>query len=124
MNWSNSALSLAIRSRSRKSRNSRCSSLLLEAAQRLGAVLVERAVAARPVRRLPPGAGVPHTFGALLPSGVTFPACHSSAPYDVGQEDKTHRPPDDEAQDHQHDPGRLSELVEFRCDGHPRLTWV
>src|SRR5690242_18775857 len=97
---------------------------LLESAQRVRAVLVEGTIAAR-ARLAPPVGARTRALGALgliMPAAeaAIFPATHSSAPYGEHQDRKTNRPPEDEAEDHQRDPGGVSQFVEFRSDGHER----
>ena len=42
------------------------------------------------------------------------PASHASTPYQIGQEGQAQGPVDDEAEDHQGDPGRLAVVVHSR----------
>src|SRR6516225_2184944 len=46
------------------------------------------------------------------------PATHSSTPYHESEDGEAQRPPPDKAKNHQHDPGWLSELIEFCYDRH------
>src|SRR5215467_13332256 len=91
--------------------------LLLEPPQGFRAVLVEGAVAAR-ARRLPPSAGAAHVGAVPTIDLAMFPATHASAPNDEGQGGQTKRPPDDEAEDHQREPGAFSQLIELCNDRH------
>src|SRR5262245_7897309 len=96
--------------------------LLFEPAQGFLTIFVERPVPTRACR-LPPGPGLTHLVGLSGPaSHATFPATHSSAPNDEGQGGKADRPPDAEAEDHQRDPGRFSQLIELRNDRHRGLA--
>src|SRR5262249_24937094 len=102
-------------------------------AECFGPVLVESAVAARPAIapgaapsfgcRLHPLHALLHSFHAELPtlSTAMCPACHSSTPYQVSENHKAERPPQDKADDHQADPRRLANIVQMRCDGHDSL---
>src|SRR5262249_12258481 len=89
--------------------------LLLEAAQRLGAVLVERAVAARAPRAalaeaVHLGAHAVHLLlHAVLPAVVAAaaPATHLPAPDRDAGDDQAQRPPEDEPEDHRDDPHRV-----------------
>src|SRR5262245_13489334 len=44
---------------------------------------------------------------------ASSPTAHASAPYDVGQDRQTHRPPEEESEDHQRDPRAHAPLIEF-----------
>src|SRR5207344_2494985 len=93
--------------------------LLLEPAQRVGAVFVERAVAARAragvtPRALPEavhlGAHPVHLLlHPVLPAVVaaSAPTTHLSAPDRDAEDDETERPPEDEPEDHRDDPHRV-----------------
>ena len=128
MNWSNSVLSLAKRRRSRKSRNSRCSSSSRFRVS--AAVFVEGVIAAR--RRVVPGAATHlaahpvhlalHAFHLVLPAvgPAVISASHSSAPYGEGEDGQAQRPPGHEAEDDQRDPGGFAEFIELRGDWHCR----
>ena len=133
MNWSNSALSRAMRSRPRKSLE--LALLLLEAAQRLRAVLVEGAVAARrrrgPSRQPPPAAFAPPMRSrrrSILPCRRLIRCSYRSAPAypqpmrplqnSKGQGRQTQRPPHDEAENREGDPGSLPIFVQLRDDRH------
>src|SRR5215203_1198461 len=105
--------------------------LFFEAPQRLGPIFVEGAVAAgrrlAPAPRSAAGAGAHLLKLSLHTRHLVFPtfdavsaAAHSSTPKNKSQEDEPHRPPDHEAKDHQSDPGRKSQLVEFRGYRHFR----
>src|SRR3546814_3058775 len=72
-----------------------------------GPVLVEGAVAGRPV-----GLGLPP-----LPA-ATLPASHASTPDQIGQNGETERPEHDESEHHQADPCRLADVVEPFHDAH------
>ena len=95
-------------SRSRKSRNSRCSS-----SSRRSVSVRYSSNARLPLERgwfHQPATPAAPSAGCQRPTSRRFPATHSSAPDEVGQGRETQRPPHDEAQDHQGDPGRLSQV--------------
>ena len=58
----------------------------------------------------------------LLPAAeaAVLPRSHSSAPYKIGQDRKPGRPIGHETEDHQADPGRLAQIIQFGCDAHRR----
>src|SRR5262245_44035337 len=88
--------------------------LLFKTAQGFLAIVVKGLVAARP-RRLPPGS---RRSRRALPAAYAFPTTHSSTPNDEGEDGETDRPPPHETEDHERDPGRFSELIEFCNDRH------
>src|SRR6476661_5194135 len=105
--------------------------LVLEAAHRLGPVLVERMVAAR--GGSPPAAAtaaeaihlVAHAIHLVLqahhlvlPVRTVPTTAHTSAPDQKSQHPEPQRPPHHEAEDEQHDPGRTAQLIELCCDWH------
>src|SRR5262249_7155704 len=74
-------------------------------------------VAARPRRRMPPSPGgtrrsIPSTHAPA------FRGSHSSAPHNECQGGKTKRPPDEEAEDHERNPGWFSQLIKLCNDWH------
>jgi len=97
----------------------------LESTQRVGAIFVESAIAARARSRSPPVNATEHAIHRVLPSAhaVVVRATHSSTPNHEGEDGEAQRPPPDKAQNHQHDPGWFSELIEFCYDRHggPRV---
>src|SRR5215469_10508805 len=50
-----------------------------------------------------------------------IPATHSSTPNRESEDGEAQGPPGPKAQDHQHDPGWLSEFIDPCCDGHGEL---
>src|SRR5271166_587109 len=96
--------------------------LLLQALERLGAVIVEGLVAAPRTRRLPPGSATVSCLHPTIPVAhvAVLPAAHASAPDDEGQGGQTDRPPERETQDHEGDPGWFSQLVYLRNYRHFR----
>src|ERR1043166_3444167 len=115
--------------------------LVLEPTQRLGAVLVEGMVAARrrPLPRTAPALhAVAHAAHLLFhPLHFALPALaatttHALAPDHEGEDREAHRPPEDEPEDHNHDPGRMHEtrpvpavlriVVSTFSGGHARLA--
>src|SRR6516225_5682287 len=92
----------------------------LKSAQRVGAIFVESAIAARGRMRPPPVDPTAHAVHLVLPPAhaVMVPATHSSSPYHESQDGEAQRPPPDETENHQRDPGRLSKLVDPCCDRH------
>src|SRR4051794_28719791 len=105
--------------------------LLFQPPQGFRAVIVEGAVAAG--ARAPRIAAHPaphpvHLFlqalHFVLPTvaRAVMSASHASAPNDEGQQCQAEGPPDHEAEDHQGDPGRLSQLVELCGDRHLSLA--
>ena len=106
MNWSNSARSLAERSRSRKSRNSRCSSSSLRSVSSRYSSKATLPCAGRPSdggasRRAIPRAsrGGRGAASGPVPAAVAamLPAKHASTPFQVDQKGEAHRPEHDEA---------------------------
>src|SRR5262245_40668359 len=107
--------------------------LLLQPAQGLVAVFIEGAVAAGPhARRSAPllhpplpalALALPPLGGALAPLlHVMSSASHPSAPYEIGQDRQPDGPEHDEADHHQGDPCRPSEVVYSRYNvSHCRL---
>src|SRR6478672_8124091 len=66
---------------------------------------------------MPPSPG--RTRRSIPPSHVpAFPGSHSSAPHHECQGGKTKRPPDEEAEDHEGNPGWFSQLIELCNDRH------
>jgi hypothetical protein len=49
---------------------------------------------------------------------VVTPATHSSTPNRESEDGEAQGPPGPKAQDHQYDPGWLSEFIDPCCDGH------
>ena len=84
--------------------------LFFETPQRLGAVFVEGMVAAR---RPEPAGGVLHRMTAVGAAFTSSPTAHASAPYDIGQDRETHRPPQEESEDHQRNPCAHAPLIKF-----------
>src|SRR6185295_826057 len=112
--------------------------LLFKPTQRLAAVFIKGAVAAR--GGAPPAEPTAVARGALahtvhsvlhprhlvLPAVVAgvVPTSHASAPYQEGQDGEAERPKHDETQDHQGDPRRLAQFVQFFRDQHDRSSPV
>src|SRR5215472_13287788 len=92
--------------------------LLFQAPQGLLAIFVKGLVAARPRRRVPPSPGGTRRS---IPSSHA-PAFHSSAPHNECQGGKSKRPPDEEAEDHERNPGWFSQLIELCNDRHSGLA--
>ena len=59
-----------------------------------------------PIRAVPVAVRVPTARVLMLP------ATHASTPYEKGQDREAHGPVDEEAQDHQRNPGGLPEVVQ------------
>src|SRR5439155_12198199 len=112
--------------------------LVFEPAQRFGAILVEGAVAARGLTVGPAPAGAPgtpvarcrlhalhallHAVHAPLPAFLSMhPASHATTSYQISENDKANRPPQQKAHDHQRDPSRLAYIVQACRDSHSRL---
>src|SRR5215471_1531811 len=95
--------------------------LLFQALQGLLAIFVKGPVAARPRRRVPPSPGGTRRS---IPSShaPAFRGSHSSAPHNECQGGKTKRPPDEEAEDHERNPGWFSQLIELCNDRHRGLA--
>src|SRR6516162_8379212 len=70
--------------------------------------------------RPPPVDTTAHAVHLALPPAhaVMVPATHSSTPYHESEDGEAQRPPPDKAENHQRDPGRLSELIDPCCDRH------
>src|SRR5215471_4991680 len=70
--------------------------------------------------RPPPVDTTAHTVHLALPPAhaVMVPATHSSTPYHESENGEAQRPPPDKAENHQRDPGWLSELIDPCCDRH------
>src|SRR6516162_3265656 len=70
--------------------------------------------------RPPPVDTTAHVVHLVLPPAhaVMVPATHSSSPYHESQDGEAQRPPPDETENHQRDPGWLSKLVDPCCDRH------
>src|SRR5262249_11453725 len=88
--------------------------LLFKPPQGLGPIIVESLVAR--ARRPPPCSGIAYFVHAARPPAhtSTFPRrTHASAPDQKGQNRKSDRPPVDEAQDRERDPGRLSQIIKL-----------
>ena len=114
MNWSNSDLSLAKRSRSRKSRNSRCSSssrrsVSVRYSSKAWLPLERRATAAAAEALAHAAHLVFHAMHLALPALAAVTA-HAPAPDNVGEDRQAHRPPEDEPEDHHDDPAGMHEL--------------
>src|SRR3954454_7209992 len=97
--------------------------LLLEALQRLGAVFVEGAVAARGRAKAEAEATalhaaahavhlVLHPLHLVLPAILVAPATHFSAPECEKEKGKSDRPPDEEAEDGHGDPAGMPRRVQ------------
>src|SRR6516162_10907550 len=97
--------------------------LLFEAAQSFGPVIVESLVT-RTRGGPPPGPGAAHFFHAAVPTAHTasLQRAHSSTPDQKGQNRKPYRPPVDEAEDRQCNPGWFSQVVEFCNQRHGGLV--
>src|SRR5262249_31199032 len=98
---------------------------LLEPAKRLLAIFVEGAVAAReaaPGAAAPAAHGLAHAVPAfLVPAAVAvLPTSHASTPYNICQDAQADRPVGHEAEDHEHDPCRLTQVIELCGDAHRR----
>src|SRR6185437_16002291 len=99
--------------------------LLFEPAQRLIAILIEGAIAAR--RRRARSPAPEPLVGVALPAGkpAMLPASHSSAPQEKGEGGEPQWPEQHEAQHHERNPGRLADLVQpfrhSRRDAHGSL---
>src|SRR5262249_36156466 len=92
--------------------------------QRLLAIFIKSPVAAWPRRRLPPSPGRTHLVHRSIPTSraPVFRGSHSSAPHNECQGGKTKRPPDEEAEDHERNPGWFSQLIELCYDRHSGLA--
>src|SRR5438132_10306768 len=64
---------------------------------------------------MPPSPGSRSIPASNVPA---FRGSHSSAPHDECQGRKTKRPPDEEAEDHERNPGWFSQLIELCNDWH------
>src|SRR5438132_3281320 len=114
--------------------------LVFEPPQCLGAIFVEGAVAARRpltrrplVRTTPPAGAAAHLLHALLhalhaspPAAVPAmcPASHATTPYQISENHQPGGPEQDEADDHQPDPGRFTDVVQTPRDRHGRSPHV
>ena len=123
MNWSNSALSLAKRSRFRNSLNSRCSSSSRRSVSARcsskARLPLERGVVPHQSRsRSPPVNATETAIHLVLPSAhaIMVPTTHSSTPDHEGEDGEAQRPPPDKAENHQRDPGWFSELIDPCCN--------
>src|SRR6516164_8084307 len=92
----------------------------LKSAQRIGAIFVESAIAARGRTSPPPVDTTAHAVHLVLPRArsVMVPATNSSTPYHEGEDGDAQRPPPDKAENHQRDPGWFSELIDPCCNRH------
>src|SRR5262249_8449338 len=87
--------------------------LVFKTPQRLGAIFVERVVTAGGPE---PTSGITRGIATVRAPATDFassPTLHASAPYDVGQDRETQRPPEDESEDHQRNPCAHAPLIEF-----------
>jgi hypothetical protein len=94
--------------------------LFFKTLQSVGAILVERTVAAR--LRRPPIARLTHGANSILPKahGGAFPPFQPSGPEKDGQNHEPHWPTDPQAQEQNYDPYRFwaLPLVELQNRGH------
>src|SRR2546421_11466574 len=70
---------------------------------------------------MPPSPGSRSIPASDVPA---FRGSHSSAPHNECQGGKTKRPPDEEAEDHERNPGWFSQLIELCNDWHSGLVNV
>src|SRR5215475_6947839 len=72
---------------------------------------------------MPPSPRGTHLVHRSIPTSraPAFRGSHSSAPHNECQGGKTKRPPDEEAEDHERNPGWFSQLIELRNDRHSGL---
>src|SRR5215469_10263283 len=70
--------------------------------------------------RPPPVETTAHAVHLVLPPAhaVMVPPTHSSSPYHESEDGEAQRPPPDETENHQRDPGWLSKLIDPCCDRH------
>src|SRR4051794_15823880 len=100
--------------------------LFLEPVQGLGAIVVERLVAARACR-VPPGPPTSHLVHACLPAAKSVVEDrHASTPDHERQGRKPNGPPHHEAEDHKCDPCRPSQIIDLCKYGHaePRVRML
>ena len=121
MNASNSSLSLAWRRRSRKSRNSTCSSSRRRSVSMRYSSKARLPLEGGPNRRTEAAALhaaahplhlVLHPLHLVLPAILMTPATHFSAPECEKEKGKPDRPPDDEAEDGHGDPAGMPWTIE------------